>query len=166
MEWLLRQRQRDRGRRGQCGHFLNEMSTFDFFKNIGCVDSRQRGNSSLAPQEITHLAAIGKLESEFIYKMAYSWLLCACHKRLNNNSFHVHHTRFPSANSAQSLLICQIDGLCRGLNDTEHQCTVFDQTAPSKLQQCCHVRVLSLTACTNYCAWRCRASIRLRLCWI
>lgn len=140
------------------------MSTFDFFKNIGCVDSRQRGNSSLAPQEITHLAAIGKLESEFIYKMAYSWLLCACHKRLNNNSFHVHHTRFPSANSAQSLLICQIDGLCRGLNDTEHQCTVFDQTAPSKLQQCCHVRVLSLTACTNYCAWRCRASIRLRLC--
>lgn len=63
------------------------------------MDSRHRGNSFLAPEEIPHLAAIEKLESEFIYKMTYSWLLCACHKRLNNNSFHVHHTGFPSANS-------------------------------------------------------------------
>lgn len=119
------------------------------FTDIGCVDSRQRGNSSLAPEEILHLAAIGKLESEFIYKMIHSRRLCACHKRLNNNSFHVRHTGFPSANSARSLLVYQIDGCCRG-NDTEHLCTVFDQTAARKLQQCCHVRALSLTACSDY----------------
>lgn len=97
------------------------------------MNLRQRGNSSLAPEEIPQLAAIGKHKSEFIYKMTYSWLLCAYHKRLNNNSFHVYHTRFPSADSARSLLICHIDGFCRGLNDTEHHCTVFDQIASSKL---------------------------------
>lgn len=127
-----------------------------FFKNIGCAYSKERGESSLAPEWIPHLAAIGKLKSEFIYKMTYSWLLCACLKRLNNNSFHVHHTGFPSANSARGLLACQTDGLCRGLNDTENHRTAFDQTAASKLQQCCHVRVSSLTACTDYCAWRYR----------
>lgn len=45
---------------------------------------------------------------------------------------------FPAQTVQQSLLICQTDGFCRG-NDTEHHCTVLDQTAPSKLQQCCHV---------------------------
>ena len=119
------------------------------FKDIGRVDSRQRGNSSLAPEEIPHLAAIGKLESEFIYEITYSRLLCACHKRLNNNSFHVRHTGFPSANSARSLLVYQIDGCCGG-NDTEHHCAVPDQTAVRQLQQCCHVSALSLTACTDY----------------
>lgn len=69
--------------------------------------SRQQGNSFLAPEEIPHLAAIEKLESGFIYKMTYGWLLCASHKRLNNNSFHVHYTGFPSANSARALLMSE-----------------------------------------------------------
>lgn len=150
MELLLRPGQTDRQReKGSMWSFLKWI--FFFLKNIGCAVSRQQGNSFLAPEEIPHLAAIEKLESGFIYKMTYGWLLCTCHKRLNNNSFHVHYTGFSSANSTRGLLKCQKDGFRWG---TGRHCTVFDLIAVSKLQRCCHVRVLSLTACTDYWTWR------------
>lgn len=96
------------------------------------MDSRHRSNSFLAPEEIPHLAAIEKLESEFIYKMTYSWLLCACHKRLNNNSFHVHHTGVSlSEQSKKIFLYGRLMVFAQGWM-TEHHRAVLDQTAASK----------------------------------
>lgn len=90
MELLLRTREKQRAWEG-----VNVL----IFK-IKPLLLRIQGNKAFpAPEEIPHLAATEKPKNEFIYKMTYSWLLCTLHKRLNDNSFHVHHNEFLSKRS-------------------------------------------------------------------
>lgn len=80
----------DRGRRGHCGHILNETSMFWGGGTKKSAVWIQDGEPiPIWKLELSHLEAFGRLGSVFIYKVTR--LLCSCHMRLNNNSFHVHH---------------------------------------------------------------------------
>lgn len=123
MELLLRPRERQ-----TAGEGVNVV----IFKIKPLLLWIQGSKAFMAPEESPHLAAIETCKNGFIYKMTYSWLLCALHKRLNNNSFHAHHTEFPSAISPRNLLICLTEVFCTEMNDKEHHSIVLEQTAASK----------------------------------